>query len=113
MLVGHTIPGVPKEAERSIFFTLRFEKYSIFLFHQIKHRLLKRKIPRSLNWLRSFDSMVISKNIVTVNFLLIHSRDISVKDYGFSDFDTLLPGNPLIRANKTKKELIDCYTCRK
>ena len=43
--------------------------------------------------------MVISQNIVIVNFLFIL---ISVMDNGFSDFHTLLPGSPLIRANKTK-----------
>ena len=35
-------------------------------------------------------------------------------DNVFSDFHTLLPGSPLIRANKTKRELnMDCYTRRK
>ena len=36
----------------------------------------------------------------------LHSRDISVRDNGFSDVHTLLPGSPLIRVNKTKRELI-------
>ena len=43
----------------------------------------------------------------------LHSRDISVRDFDFSDFHTLLPGSPLIRENKSKKELMDCYTRRK
>ena len=43
----------------------------------------------------------------------LHSRDISVRDNGFSDFHTLLPGSPLIRANKAKIKLMDCYTRRK
>ena len=34
----------------------------------------------------------------------LHSRDISVRDNGFSDFLTLLPGSLLIHANKTKLE---------
>ena len=42
------IHGVPKKAERSIFITRIFENSSIFWFHQIKHCLLKRMIPRSL-----------------------------------------------------------------
>ena len=43
----------------------------------------------------------------------LHSRDVSVKDNGFSDFHTLLPGRLLIRANKTKREHMDSYTRRK
>ena len=52
--------------------------------------------------------MVISQNMVIFIFSL-HSRDISVRDNGFSDLHTLLPGNPLIHANKTKRELMDSY----
>ena len=56
--------------------------------------------------------MVISQKLVIVNFL--HSRDKFLdRDNGFSDFHTLLPGRPLIRANKTKRELMDSYTRRK
>ena len=35
----------------------------------------------------------------------LHSRDISIRDTcnGFSDFHTLSPGSPLIRANKTER----------
>ena len=39
--------------EHSIFVALKFE-YSIFLFHQIKHCLLKRMIPRSLKLVEQF-----------------------------------------------------------
>ena len=35
----------------------------------------------------------------------LHSRDLSVRGYGFSDFHTLLPGSPLIRANKTRENV--------
>ena len=48
------------------------------------------------------------KTQVIFNFLFIFS-DISVRDYGFSDFYTMLPGSPLIHANKTKRELMDSY----
>ena len=48
--------------------------------------------------------MAISQYMVIVKFSL-HSRDISGRDNDFSDFHTLLPGRPLIRANKTKSEL--------
>ena len=44
--------------------------------------------------------------------VFLYSRDISGRDNGFSDFHTLLPGRPLIRANKTKSELMDCHTRR-
>ena len=35
----------------------------------------------------------------------LHSRDISVRDNGFSYFQTLLLGRPLIRVNRTKRDL--------
>ena len=44
------------------------KNYSIFWIHQIKHCLLKRMIPRSLKLLTSFDSVVISQDIVIVIF---------------------------------------------
>ena len=44
--ICHT--GCPKKAERLIFVTLIFENIEFFSFHQIKHCLLKRMIPRSL-----------------------------------------------------------------
>ena len=43
----------------------------------------------------------------------LHSRDISVRNNGFVDLHTLLPENPLIRANKTKREIMDSYNGRK
>ena len=52
--------------------------------------------------------MVISQNS-HCQFSL-HSCDISVRDNGFPDFHILLPRSPLILANKTKRELVDCYT---
>ena len=54
-----------------------------------------------------FYSMVISQNIVIFNFLFIL---VTVRDNGFSDFHILLLGSPLIRANKTKRELMDYHT---
>ena len=67
-------PPPPKKAERSVFVILTFENtiVTFFLFHQIKHCLLKRMIPRSLKFVEySFDSMVISQNIVIVKFIFI------------------------------------------
>ena len=66
------IPGVPQKAERLILVTLIFENIAFLKFHQIKHCLLKRMISRShWNWLSSFDSMVISQNMVIFHFLFI------------------------------------------
>ena len=45
--------------------------------------------------------MVISQNIV----IYLHSRDVSVRDNGFSDFHTSLPGNPLIVQTKQRENL--------
>ena len=63
-------------------------------------------IPRTLRLVEYFWFYShFSKHSHCQHFL--HSRDISGKDNGFSDFHTkLLPGLPLIRANKTKRELI-------
>ena len=101
--------GCPPKRGMLDFRYFDINKYSIFLFHQIKHCFLKRMIIE-IGWvvliLWSF-----LKNSHCQFFL--HSRDISVRDNGFSDFHTLLPESPLIRANKTKRELMDCYTCRK
>ena len=94
----------PQKAERSIFVTLIF----LLWFHQIKHCLLKRMIPRSLKLVEKLWFYGHFSKHSHCQFSL-HSRDISVKDNGFSDFHTLLPGSPLIRANKTKRELMDCY----
>ena len=63
--------GCPQKSGTLDFQYFDIKKYSIFLFHQIKHCLLKRMIPRSLKLVEYFDSMVISQNIVTVNFLFI------------------------------------------
>ena len=106
-----SIPGVPKKSGTLDICCFDIKKYSVFWFHQIKHVFWKEQYQDHCNWLSSFDSVVISQNIFIVNFLF-HSRDISVRDNDFSDFHTLLPGIPLIRANKTKRELMDCYTRR-
>ena len=62
------IPGVPMSGTLDFhYFDIR--KYSIFWFHQIKHCLLKRMIPRSFDlvWY-SIDSTTISWNTVIYEF---------------------------------------------
>ena len=82
--------------DRLIFVTLIFEIYHIFISSD-KHYLLKRVIPRSLKLVEYWFYGHFSKHS-QCQFSL-QSRDISVRDNGFSDFHTFLPGNPLIRAN--------------
>ena len=92
--------GCPQTGERSIFVIFDIRKYKIFWFHPIKHRILKRMIPRSLKLVEQFWWQ-----------FALHSRDISVRDNVFfwlpyivarkpidvfSDFHTLLPGSPLM-----------------
>ena len=106
------ILGVPKFRTAPIFVT-DIQKYSFFLIISSDKTSSSEKndikiIEIALVVLIIF---VISQNIVIVNFLFILVT-LSVKDYGFSDFHTLLPGSPLIRANKTKRELMDSYTRR-
>ena len=48
----NSIPDVQKKGERSIFVTLEFENIAYFDFHQIKHCLLERMIPRSYDLVR-------------------------------------------------------------
>ena len=69
-----SIPGVPPKAERSIFLTLIFENIALFFFFSSSDRTLSSKkndTQDHWNWLISFHSMVISQNIVIVNFLFI------------------------------------------
>ena len=42
-ILEYFIPGIPKEAERSIFVTLIFENIALFFLHQIKYYLLKER----------------------------------------------------------------------
>ena len=70
------LPIIPVSRKRKKSGTLDFRyfdnrKYSIFWFHQIKHCFWKEWYQDHWFWLTSFDSMVISQNIVIVNFLFI------------------------------------------
>ena len=100
-----------KKVERSIFDT--YGNIAYFSFIRLNIDFRKGWYQDHLNWLSSFDSMVhvISQNTVIVNFL-----SILVTFSGWdNDFwlHTLLPGRPLIGANKTKRELLDGNTRRK
>ena len=59
----------PRKAERSIFVTLSSKIK--FIFISSDKTLSSEKMKKSLNWLSSFDYIVISQNIVIVNFLFI------------------------------------------
>ena len=108
----NNIPGVPPKSTTLDFHYFYIRKYSIFWFHQIKYCLLKRMIPRSLKLVEYFWFYGHFSKHSHCQFSL-HSHGISGRDKGFSDFHTLLPGSPLISANKTKRKLMDCYTRRK
>ena len=70
ILPTHLIPGVPKKSGTFDFFFFTL-KYFIFWFHQLKHCLLKRMIPRSYGLVQySIDSMTISWNTVIYEFCL-------------------------------------------
>ena len=109
---GGGLHRVSQKAERSIFVTLIFEirKYSIFWFHQINIVFWKEWYPDHWNWYGSFYSIVISQNIVIVNFLFIlvtFQSGIMVYWHPY-----IVARKPIDRC-KTKRELMDCYTRRK
>ena len=87
------IPGVPKKGN-SRFSLLDIQKYSITILISS---------DKTLKLVEEFWFYGHFSNYSHRQFSL-HSRDISVRDNGFSDFHTLLPGTPLIRANNTKRE---------
>ena len=95
------ILGVPQKVECLIFVTLIFQNIAYFDFIRYNIVFWKEWYRDYWNWLSSFESMVISQNRSHCQFSL-HSCDISVRDNGFSDFHTLLPGSPST-ANKTER----------
>ena len=93
--------GCPPKKQNAQFFLLWYAKILHFLFNKLKHCLLKRMIPKSLILVEFGFYGNFSKHS-HFQFSL-HSCDISVRDNGFSDFHTLLPGSPLTGANKTER----------
>ena len=98
----------PKKAERFDFHYFAVRKYSIIYFHQIDHCLLKRMISRSM---KLVDVVLILWSFLktwSMSFLFIFVMYQAAILALISDFHTLLPGCPLIRAKNRKKE----RTCR-
>ena len=79
---------------------------TFFIFQQLQSQISQFDKKWTYRFLRTNSSHIHCQ-------FSLHYRDISIRDNGFADFHTVLPGSPLIRANKTKRELMDCHTRRK
>ena len=112
-LVTHTMTlyictsciGCPPKSGTLDFRYFEIRKYSIF-FYFIRAEILSSEKNDTkiieICWIVLILWAVIYENIVIVNFLFI----LVTFHSGIMTSHTLLPGSPLIRANKTKKELM-------
>ena len=99
--------GCPPKSRTLNFCYFDIRKYSILKISSDKTLSSEKNDTKiiEIGWV----VLILWSFLDTWSFLIFSS----FSDNGFSDFHTLLPGNPLIRANKTKRELMDSCTRRK